>query len=373
MLTVKFAIIAKRYGLPERFVDSFVALAGKHLTKVQSQTRVSDRPVSFQTQYRRVVNLLAGFRELREDGYKLESPWNLKQKHIAHLVRKWVTDLKQSPGTVENKLTYLRTIATWMGKPNLVGRLDDYIERPEDYRRVYYAEVEKTWEASGVDVDELLRKIEQTDRHVALQLRLQAAFGLRKNESFFLKPHRITAEGKLLVDEGTKAKRARTVAIEFEAQYQLLADACRMANGTTGTTIPSQFTLDRWRHHYDYVLRVHGVTKRELQITSHGLRHQYLNGLYHRVTGELSPIQGGQRPDAALHQEGMRRVVEAAGHSRATKSNAYLGAHRVTSRRRPTLAEVHAALNESGGEKKAAAAALGISRQALYRVLAAAT
>ncbi|GAB7541173.1 hypothetical protein [Cupriavidus sp. 8B] len=32
-------------------------------------------------------------------------------------------------------------------------------------------------------------------------------------------------------------------------------------------------------------------SKRELHVTSHGFRHLYLNGLYYRVTGELSAIR----------------------------------------------------------------------------------
>ncbi|MGT2460216.1 integrase domain-containing protein (plasmid) [Cupriavidus basilensis] len=369
MIIIDYVAISERSGLPPSFVEDFKLLAGGHLKKIRSPSRLSDKPVSFETQYRRIINLLAAFRELREDGYRLGSPWNLKQKHIAHLVRKWVLQLKQAPGTVENKLTYLRTIAAWMGKHNLVGKLDDYIERPDDYRRTYYAETEKTWDASEVDVDALLRKIEQSDRHVAMQLKLQAAFGIRAKESFMLKPHQVTAEGKLAVVDGTKAKRRRAVKIEFEVQYDLLVSACRLANRSSGSTVPDEYTLDQWRDHYYHILRVHGVTKRELQITSHGLRHQYLNGLYHRVTGERSAIQGGTKPETELHREGMRRVVEAAGHSRATKSNAYLGVHRAPRRQRPSLEEVRGALERAGQEKKAAAAELGISRQALYRIL----
>lgn len=369
MMTIDYAGIAERSGLPPEFIDAFKLLAAKHLRKIRSPSRLSDKPVSFETQYRRVVNLLAAFRELREDGYKLTSPWNLKQKHVAHLVEKWVLKLNQAPGTVENKLTYLRTIAAWMGKPNLVGKLDDYVERPEEYRRTYSAEVEKTWEAQGVEIGALLAEIERTDRFVAIQLKLQAAFGLRAKESFLLRPHRVTVDGALLVDAGTKGGLKRDVQIEFEAQYVLLASACRLANSKSRTTIPLGYTLDRWRNHFYHVLRTHGVTKGALRVTAHGLRHQYLNGLYHRITGERSAIQGGAKPADALHQLGMKRIVEAAGHSRATKSEAYLGRHGAVKRKRPTIEEVRAALEKSGQEKKAAAAALGISRQALYRIL----
>ena len=41
-------------------------------------------------------------------------------KHVKFLVDLWVKD-GQSGGTIENKLTYMRALIVWMGKPNLVG------------------------------------------------------------------------------------------------------------------------------------------------------------------------------------------------------------------------------------------------------------
>jgi DNA-binding NtrC family response regulator len=117
------------------------------------------------------------------------------------------------------------------------------------------------------------------------------------------------------------------------------------------------------------------VTKKGLGVTGHGLRHQYLQDLYANVTGVGAPIKGsGTRPDASLHEEAMKRVVEAAGHSRKTKANAYLSTFALQlrmARRRPTDEEIRQALADAGGNKSHAASALGISRQALYRTLGA--
>lgn len=57
----------------------------------------------------------------------------------------------------------------------------------------------------------------------------------------------------------------------------------------------------------------------------YGLRRQYLNDLYQRYTGHPSPVEGGTIDDRALHEAAMKIVVEAAGHSRKYKSQAYLG------------------------------------------------
>jgi transcriptional regulator with PAS, ATPase and Fis domain len=68
----------------------------------------------------------------------------------------------------------------------------------------------------------------------------------------------------------------------------------------------------------------------------------------------------------------MQAVVEAAGHSRKQKAGAYLSSYSVQRKLKTpkvTIEQVNNALAASNGEKKAAAAALGISRTGLYRIL----
>lgn len=95
--------------------------------------------------------------------------------------------------------------------------------------------------------------------------------------------------------------------------------------------------------------------------------------MYERLTGVPAPVkQPGERVDRVLHREAMQRVVEAAGHSRATKANAYLSTYNAQAGKKnsgvtPEMAE--AAVAKANGIKSHAAAALGISRQALYRLL----
>jgi hypothetical protein len=93
-------------NLPKRLTEELRKLFEKNLYRAHSKTRVTANAISIKTQERRVVSLIAGFKELRADGFALETPWNLAEKHIRHLVNVWVNKKKQSPGTVENKLTY---------------------------------------------------------------------------------------------------------------------------------------------------------------------------------------------------------------------------------------------------------------------------
>lgn len=365
--------VVRGHRLTPPMAEALIRLFGEHVSAVHSTTRISTKALSIKTQERRTSAICRAFVELREGGFELASPWNLRSKHVAWLVSKWVGE-GQSGGTIENKLTYLRALADWMSKTGVVGTLGDYVDRREHgLVRSYVAEADRSWAANGVNATEKIEAIAQTCPRVAVQLKLQAAFGLRLEESFMLQPLRAVRDtGFLAVTRGTKGGRARNVPLE--AKMAVLEEAARFCNPVTGSTVPEDRTLKQWRDWYYYVMDRHGITKAGLGVTSHGLRHQYLQELYEKVTGVAAPVkQVGTRPDPALHAEAMRRVVEAAGHSRATKANAYLSTFARQERlAKPvvTLAQAVVALQAVGGNKSHAAAALGISRQALYRLLA---
>jgi integrase len=366
--------VVRRHRLTPNIAEELTRLFDDHVSAVHSTTRVSAKALSIKTQELRTNAICKAFVELRDGGFALASPWNLKSKHVAWLVRKWV-DASQSGGTIENKLTYLRAFADWINKRGMIGTLADYVDRQEHgLVRTYVAEADRSWVANGVSAVEKIEEISRTCPRVAIQLKLQAAFGLRREESCMLQPARAVKDPQMLViTRGTKGGRPRELPIE--TGIAILEEAARLSNPVTGSTVPEDRTLRQWRDWYYYVLERHGVTKAGLGVTSHGLRHQYLQELYERVAGTAAPIKRvGSRPDPAVHAEAMRRVVEAAGHSRVTKANAYLSTFARQERLAkpsPTVEQATAALEVAGGNKSHTAAALGISRQALYRLLAA--
>ncbi|MFP3554765.1 integrase domain-containing protein [Paraburkholderia sp. SIMBA_049] len=366
--------IVNSYGFGPEFRDAMLKLFDENVSRVHSTTRISNRALSIKTQEYRAAKLCKAFKELRDGGFALQTPWSLKHKHVQHLVDKWIA-AGQSGGTIENKLTYLRALAQWMGKTNLIGSLGEYADRDAlGLKRSYVATEDKSWAAHGVDAVAKIDEIAQTCPYTAVQLKLQAAFGLRIEESFMLRPAEAARNPRLLaVTRGTKGGRPREVPIE--TKIGILVEAARLSNGQTGSTVPADRTLRQWRDWYYYVLEKHGVTRRGIGITSHGLRHEYLQTLYEETAGVPAPIKRADaRPDPQLHEEAMRRVVEAAGHSRLTKSGAYLSTFAMQDRLKkalPTDEEVRVALKAAEGNKSHAAKALGISRQALYRILGA--
>jgi integrase len=179
-------------------------------------------------------------------------------------------------------------------------------------------------------------------------------------------------DGQLRVTRGTKGGRDRVVPIGDN--FPVLEEAAKLSNPVSKSTIPLGFTKQQWKDRFYRVLRKHGVRKDDLGVTAHGLRHQFLQGMYERLTGVEAPIkQSGQRATKELHKEAMQRVVEAAGHSRATKANAYLSTYTVQRAKKSsavTREQAQQAVLHANGVKSYAAANLGISRQALYRILA---
>lgn len=360
-----------RYDMPTRMkAEIEVAVAG-NVKKILSQTRISHKNASIKTQERRMYTVCRSFVELRACGFHIESPYSLRHKHMQALVDHWVSK-KQSGGTIENKLSHLKAFCQWIGKHNLIRTLGDYVDRKEHgLVRSYVTTTDKSWEGNGVDATAKIGEIGAKHPRVAIQLKLQAAFGLRIEESFSLKISRALRNlDTMRVVDGTKGGRSREVPVQL--RLEVLEEAAALVDPSSGSTTPASYSINEWRSHYNNVLRKYGIYKKGLGVTSHGLRHQWLQEYYKTLTGVAAPVKGGKAPELEAHRKAIQAVVEAAGHCKASKTGAYLSTFSAMARKeKPQVHPNQAqdALVAAGGNKNQAAHALGVSRQALYRLL----
>lgn len=358
-----------KYDLPIRMRSELERLLSDNLKRILSQTRVSLKSASLKTQERRMYTVCRSLMELREQGFKLESPYSLRHKHVSALVDRWIV-AGQTGGTIENKLSHLKAFCQWMGKHDLIRPLGDYTDREaHGLVRSYVTTIDKSWEAKGIDAAAVIETIAQDDPYVAIQLQLQAAFGLRVEESWSLKIGTALKNlDTLRVVDGTKGGRKREVPIRL--RLQVLERAASLVDPVSGSTTPAAYSMKRWRNRYNAVLRKHGVYKKGLGVTSHGLRHGWAQQMYEESAGVPAPVKGGAMPDLEAHRQAIQAVVMAAGHSKPSKSGAYLSTFTaMAALDRPQVSgeEAIAALNRHNGNKSKAAAELGISRQSLYR------
>lgn len=329
-----------RDELGDEFLSNLAQLLREHNSKPHSSTRRSSAVLSDLSQRQRAQHLAAGFVDIRRLGYKIQSPNRLKRAHAEALIQHWKSS-GVSNGAIQNRVSAFRALAKWLNKPTVVPTLSDMeILVEAKLGRARVAQRDRSWSGNGVDVGSVLEQVRMIDARVAIQLELQMAFGLRRKEAAMLiiesAIEDMTSRLRIQVVRGTKGGRAREVQVSDVVQLDVLLRAELLANGTTGSTIPSDYTLDRWRSRYYYVMRAVGCTRNgdgALGVTSHGLRHEYLHRRFEQITGLPAPVKAeADRTvvfDSVALEAAMRRIVSDAGHSDKYKASSYLGSMRV--------------------------------------------
>jgi integrase len=75
---------------------------------------------------------------------------------------------------------------------------------------------------------------------------------------------------------------------------------------------------------FSYVMRKVGVTKDQLKVTIHGLRHQFANDLYFALTDIPSPVRGGVPTDLQRYVGACLEIARQLGHERTQSSSTYI-------------------------------------------------
>jgi hypothetical protein len=150
--------------------------------------------------------LFAGFRRLNELGFKITDVKNFRGKHMEVLAKDWEKQYhegKLSASTIQNRISIFRNFANWIGKRGMVERSHQYVS-PECIRRTSINTVDKSWQAKGIDPQEKFGEVYRKDPWVALQLTLQATYGMRAREALQFRPHLADKGGYLELTQGTR-------------------------------------------------------------------------------------------------------------------------------------------------------------------------
>ncbi|MFA5493586.1 MAG: integrase domain-containing protein [Porticoccaceae bacterium] len=252
-------------------------------------------------------------RQLREAGFRQMRASSLKGKHVEVLVERWQAE-GLSVGTLKNRMAHLRWWAEKVGKAGILPADNTRLGIPERHHIPSENKAQR--------LDDRLDCI--TDPHVRMSLQLQAAFGLRREESIKFQPsYADRGDHIALKGSWTKGGRERIVPITTPEQRTMLDDAHRLAG--TGSLIPANKTYIQQRHVYDGQCKAAGLSN------MHGLRHQYAQSRYEALTGWKAPAAGGPQrqsltmPQRLLDTEARESISKELGHNRAGIVSAYCG------------------------------------------------
>jgi integrase len=269
---------------------------------------------SFETRVGRERQLSAIANQLHELGFRQLKATSLKQKHVQALVDHWLGQ-NLSPGTIKNRMSCLRWWAEKINKRNVVARSNEIYGIPE---RQFVTPGSKAKELEEAQ----LAKVR--DENARMSLRLQRAFGLRREEAIKLQPRWADRGDHLqLKASWTKGGRERTVPIRTKAQRALLERAKQLAG--TGSLIPRGRSYIEQLRIYERHTANAGLSK------MHGLRHAYAQQRYLEITGWPSPHAGGPGKEAltpAQQQIDLRArlaISRELGHVREQITAVYLG------------------------------------------------
>ena len=293
------------------------------LNKNGGKIKGTNRVASYATRALRKEVLVKSFNDLWKMGVRLPDFKSFKERHMTKLANQWESE-GLAAKTITNRISVFRAFSEMIGKNGKVRESIHYIKNPESIKVTSIAESDKTWRSNQVDVTQKITDIYFKEPRVGMQLLLQSAFALRVKESALIKPHQADKGTFITVSYGAKGGRDRVVRIENDFQRAVLNTAKKMVS-LNQSMVPQKYSYKQWRDHYYWIVRSHGISRKALGVTSHGLRHERLNEIYKNITGHLSPIQGGKTVNKDTDKFARNIVAEIAGHSREDVSSIYLG------------------------------------------------
>ena len=278
-----------------------------------------NRDGSHVTQHDRRKIVMQFAKDLQALGFRGLRLRNVRQKHIQNVLHVWKTgnpyNQPVSEATVKNRLANVRWVLEKVGKPNL---LPDTNRSLGIEARTYLSEQSRAVPLT----EDVLKRV--TDNHVYHSFRMQAAFGLRREEAMKIQPTWADHGDKLVLKSSwTKGGRPREIPIRTQQQREVLNAAKAFAKN--GSLIPARKSYRAHVMTWEYQTRRAGLSK------THGLRHAYAQRRYEEFTGRKAPILNGtptKQLEGVLREkdrEARLRIAAELGHARTEITNTYCG------------------------------------------------
>ncbi len=259
-----------------------------------------NRDGSYATQADRahILDLVAN--QLHEMGFRGLSVHGLKPRHVEKLVERWLAE-KLSPGTIKNRMCRFdgwrrrsaRTTSSSAPMPPTASRIGCTSPTSPKQRSL-------SWTSYNIRTP-----------CTRMSLRLQAAFGLRREDSIKIVPAWADRGDTLVLkDSWTKGGRELQIPIRTLEQRQLVDEAKALVKGKS-LVAPGYTTYrDYLQHFRDECARV-GIH------AFHGHRHFYAQTRYQELTGQECPARGG--PTSSSSRRSRRPSIARRGRSSAAR------------------------------------------------------
>ncbi|CAN7742913.1 integrase domain-containing protein [Acidovorax sp. LjRoot118] len=284
------------------------------------------RSVSAGTETKYVQSITLLIQTLAAQNIRIQNLPELSQKHLVLVMQEWEAR-ELSASSLATRFSCIARFYGWLGKNLSVKSVKDTLQNPAAGMRQYSAVLPKAWNKVGVDLVRLLPQVEAQCRYSAVYLALAREFGLRVQEAAALRPMANDMGVYLHITHGAKGGRGRAVPIETPEQRRVLDVAKEMAHPRSGLLRPSDRTIKQAIKTFYRVMNKVGITRKQLGVTAHGLRHEYANAIYAAHAGVDAPVNGGLAPDRQTELNARKVVTENLGHGRLSVTTAYTGSH----------------------------------------------
>lgn len=302
--------------------DSWSGIIDSNVTK-----RLDGKVASYKTQKERKKTIFLFKTELENQGITGIYPKNLKKKHIHLVFAVW--EKKLGPSSLQNYFTHTKAMYSWIGKENIVGKLEDYLKDSSKGKRIYAALKDKSWDnLDEIGKSELLQRIRDADYYLWLQVIAQDAFGLRKKEAICFKPHLDIVDEKLHVRRGAKGGRNRVIPLNSN-QLEVAEFLKSQLQDTNSHLGDPHKTLKQNMTRYSnvlYRLNIKQAGVGALGVTGHGLRAGFAMRTFRGMGGSLPILTEPISLMTPAEDHALRlKLAEYLGHSRVSVTAAYYG------------------------------------------------